>query len=326
MQAYMSEEHWLIKDVVIAPGEQAEVKLPVGQLPSGNLIPIRTQIFRAAQPGPTMLVMAGMHGDEINGVEIVRQALEEGLFEQLKCGNVIAIPVLNVYGFINFSRDVPDGKDVNRSFPGAAHGSLAARVAFTLHKYFLPLVDFVVDFHTGGRSNFNYPQIRYTRGHETAAALARVFNAPFTIAYTPIRKSLRKVAGAHFDLPVLVFEGGENLRYDGLSIEYGLRGLRQVLRHQGMLDGEVTPSTTLHFDKSRWVRAPRAGLFQWMKPSGHRVQKGEPLGFIHDPYGHRVTKYVNAPRAGYIIGHNNTPVVSQGDALFHIAFTEPAAG
>jgi predicted deacylase len=318
----MAAEKWLIKDMTIAPGEETEVKLAAGQLPSGNLIPIRAQVFRSKKPGPTMLVMGGVHGDEINGVEIVRQALTAGLFESLRCGSVIAIPVLNVYGFINFSRDVPDGKDVNRSFPGSSQGSLAARVAHTLHKHILPLVDFGVDFHTGGQNNYNFPQIRYSRDHEAAAALARVFNAPFTLAYTPIRKSLRKVSFTHHDFPMLVFEGGESLRYDGLSIEYGLRGIRRLLRHYGMVAGEVDPPNSLHLNRSRWVRAPRAGLFQWMKPSGHRVRKGEPLGFLHDPYGHKAARYVYAPRAGYIIGHNNTPVVSQGDALFHLAYQE----
>ncbi|MCB0638915.1 MAG: succinylglutamate desuccinylase/aspartoacylase family protein [Lewinella sp.] len=318
----MKAENWLIKDTRIAPGEQTEVKLAVGQLPSGNLIPIRAQIFRAKRPGPTMLVMGGVHGDEINGVEIVRQALAGGLFESLLCGSVIAIPVLNVYGFINFSRDVPDGKDVNRSFPGSSSGSLASRVANTLHKHILPLVDFGLDCHTGGQNNYNYPQIRYTRGDEKAAELAKVFGAPFTIAYTPIRKSLRKVSQSHHAFPMLVFEGGENLRYDGLSIEFGLRGIRRLLVHHGMLAGTKEVVVSEHFAKSRWVRAPKAGLFQWMKPSGHRVRKGEPLGFIHDPYGHKSARYVHAPRDGHIIGHNNTPVVGQGDALFHVAYHE----
>lgn len=318
----MSTSTWQIKDTEIPAGQNMEVKLPVGQLASGNLIHVRAQIFRSSVEGPTLLVLGGVHGDEINGVEIVREALEGAYFEQLRRGSVIAIPVLNVYGFINFSRDVPDGKDLNRSFPGRASGSLASRVAHTLHKYIMPLVDVGIDFHTGGRNNYNFPQIRYTRGNERARELAQVFAAPCTIAYTPIRRSLRKVALSQHEVPMLVFEGGENLRYDGYSIERGLEGIRRILRQHRMIDGQNEPRTTLHFNKTTWVRAPRAGLFQWMKSSGKQVRKGEPLGFVNDPYGHRDTKYILAPREGFIIGHNNTPVVNAGDALFHIAYWE----
>ena len=315
-------EDLLINGNTVAPGENTLVKLSVGQLPSGNPIHILAHVFRSTEPGPTMLVLGGVHGDEINGVEIVREAVERQLFTSLKCGNVIAIPILNVYGFINFSREVPDGKDVNRSFPGSAKGSLASRVAYSLHKEILPHVSFGVDLHTGGQSNYNYPQIRYTRGHVQAAELAKVFAAPITLSYAAIRKSLRRVALLKHDLPMLVFEGGENLRYDGLSIQKGLEGIQRLLIHHEMVEGELARSSSLHFEKTSWLRAPRGGLFQWMKPSGNWVKKGEPLGFINDPYGAKKMRYLRAPRDAYIIGHNNTPVVSQGDALFHLAAVE----
>ncbi len=269
-----------------------------------------------------MLVMGGVHGDEINGVEIVRESIARKFFGGLERGSVIAIPILNVYGFINFSREVPDGKDVNRSFPGSAKGSLAARVAYTLHKEILPNVSFAVDFHTGGQSNYNYPQIRYTKGHVQSAELAKVFAAPLSISYGAIRKSLRKVALDKHNIPMLVFEGGENLRYDGLSIQKGLEGIERLLIHHEMKPGTLPTGTTLHFERTSWLRAPRGGLFQWMKPSGNWVKKGEPIGFINDPYGAKKTRYLISPREAYIIGHNNTPVVSQGDALFHLAFAE----
>ena len=155
----------LIHKTEISPGEQAVVKIPVGRLPSGNQIRMEANVYRAQKEGPTVLVMAGVHGDEINGVEIVRRALASGLFEQLQSGSVVAIPLVNVYGFINFSRAVPDGKDVNRSFPGSMKGSLASRVARALTKKVLPQIDFTVDYHTGGDSLHNHPQIRYSKGH-----------------------------------------------------------------------------------------------------------------------------------------------------------------
>lgn len=308
-----------IREQEVAIGEQQVIKLPVGQLPSGTSIGISAHVFRAKAHGPTVLFLGGVHGDEINGVEIVRQAISSGYFNKLTRGSVIAIPVLNVYGFINFSREVPDGKDVNRSFPGTSQGSLAARVAYTLHKHILPLVDFGVDFHTGGRSNYNYPQIRYTLGHQASHKLAMAFAAPITIAYKPIRKSLRKVALDKHEASILVFEGGENLRYDGPSIQKGLEGIKRLLQFSNMISGTSEKPATTHFNKSSWVRAPRGGLFQWIKASGSAVQKGEPLGFISDPHAQKATRYLYAPRDSFIIGHNNTPVVNQGDALFHLA-------
>ena len=304
----------------IALGQNQTIKIPVGQLPSGNLINIYTHVFRASEPGPTILILGGVHGDEINGMEIVRQVIQSDMLNQLVKGTVIAIPVLNVYGFINFSREVPDGKDVNRSFPGTKTGSLAARVAFAIHKHILPLVDIGLDFHTGGRNNYNYPQIRYTEGDEAAAELARIFGAPVSISYKSIRKSLRRIARDKHQVPLLVFEGGEAQRYDGLSIQHGLAGIRRVLQHHEMLDESYQLEKGLHFDHSSWVRAPRGGLFQWMKSSGSWVKRGEPLGFISDPQGIKDSRFIHARVDAFMIAHNNTPVVSMGDALFHLAY------
>ena len=307
-----------IHQTEIAPGENTIVKLLVGSLPPGNRIHIHAHVYRSPNPGPVMLVLAGVHGDEINGVEIVRRTIDYKLFENLVRGTVIAIPLLNVYGFIHFSREVPDGKDVNRSFPGNMTGSLASRVARTLTKKVLPLIDFGVDFHTGGRSHYNYPQIRFSKGDVFSEKLARAFGAPYLIANPPIPKSLRKVA-LEAGKPILVFEGGENLRYDGFSIERGLAGLKRLMYTQGMIETEVKGDPSILFSKTSWLRASRAGMFRWSKPSGHKIFKGEPIGLINDPYGQKEI-YLVAPRDGYIVGHNNAPVVSQGDALFHIGY------
>lgn len=305
-----------INNVSIEPGEQKVVKVHIGRLPSDTRIHINIHIFRSETPGPTMLVLAGVHGDEINGVEIVRRTIAGRFFDPLKCGSVIVIPLLNVYGFINFSREVPDGKDVNRSFPGNLNGSLASRVARSVTKKVLPFVDFGIDFHTGGRNNYNYPQVRYTAGDPASAELARAFDAPFTLANRPIAKSLRKVALKQ-EIPIIVYEGGENARLDGFSIEQGLMGLRRLMVAQGMLDGDLMTQTSRHFSQSTWLRAGKSGLFRWQKNSGHAIRKGEPLGVINDPYGMDEIPVI-APRSGYIIGHNNAPVVNTGDALFHI--------
>lgn len=311
-----------IADGEFYPGQSGPVEVAAGQLPSGNLVSITANVFRAYQPGPVLLFLAGVHGDEINGVEIVRRCLASKLFEKLEAGTVIAIPLLNVYGFNNFSRDVPDGKDVNRSFPGTNSGSLASRIANGLSKNILPHVDLAVDFHTGGRGTYNFPQIRYNLEDDRAAVAAHAFAPPLVVGNRAPAKSLRRSALKNHDIPVLTFEGGENLRYDAQSIDVGVAGIKRLLFQQKMLTKKPSQpeKEPLVVQNSTWIRAGRAGLFQWSKKSGFKVRKGEPIGSIFDPQGKQPAKRLKSPRDGFIIGHTNSAVVSQGDALFHIGW------
>ena len=313
------QKDFIINKKKIEPGANELIKLNVARLPSGNVINIRIHVYRSENPGPTMLILGGVHGDEINGVEIVRRSIDSKLFEGIKAGSVIAIPLLNIYGFINFSRDTADGKDVNRNFPGSKSGSLASRVAYNLTKEVLPLIDFGIDYHTGGSSRYNYPQIRFSVGDSQAEKLAKQFAAPYLIRKNNIPKSLRKVSSG-MGTPIIVFEGGESLRYDGFSIDNGLAGLKRVMHAQGMIEHSVNPvRRTILFDRTSWVRAEQAGMFMWTQQSGAKVSKGELLGVINDPHGHAEIP-VFSSRNGYIIGHNNAPVISAGDALFHIGY------
>ena len=311
----------VINNHKFAPGDKGIVKIPVGRLPSDTNISIEAHVFRGLEEGPVNLILAGVHGDEINGVEIVRNFLFNQDFDKLEKGSLIIIPLLNVFGFINFNRYVPDGKDVNRSFPGTFNGSLASRIARTITKYILPHVDFVFDFHTGGDSRYNYPQIRFTKNDNIAAELAKVFNPPFIIESGLIPKSLRKTT-KELKIPTLVYEAGESVRLDGLSIHIGLRGLRKCLEYLEMFpaaEHEKDLKESIIIKKTSWVRANYAGIFIWTKSSGHYVNKGDKLGHIHDPYGQKSIEVISH-RTGYIIGHNNASVVNQGDALFHIGY------
>lgn len=312
-------ESFIIDNQSVAPGESEVVRIRVSRLPSGTRINIFAHVFRAINPGPTVLIMAGVHGDEINGIEIVRRLIHGRALHSIEAGTAIVIPLLNVYGFINFSRDVPDGKDVNRSFPGSSRGSLASRVAHTLTHKILPEVDIAIDMHTGGSSKFNYPQIRYSRKDDAALELAYAFGAPFIIRKPYIPKSFRKVAN-QMGIPVMVYEGGESERLDGFCIETGLSGTLRVLRQLEMLSDAPEPTYPVRsFQKAGWVRATGSGIFIWTKQSGTWVQKGETLGTISSPQGDRVI-HVKAKKDGYIIGHNNASVVHSGDALFHVAY------
>ncbi len=304
------------------PGSSGLVRLNAGRLPSGNRISIFTYIFRSKNPGPTLLFLGGMHGDEINGVEIVRRAIQDRLFSKLTAGNVIAIPLLNIFGFINFSRDVPDGKDVNRSFPGNLSGSLASRVARLLTKRILPLVDMGIDFHTGSDNHWNYPQLRYSPKHQEARDLALQCNHDLILEKPVLPKSLRKVA-RDLKKPIIIFEGGEALKLESNVVEKGLLVIKNALYANNMLEGKRPnpPVISRIFKKAVWERAPEGGLVTFYRQSGTYVRRGEVLGIISDPFGQKEVR-IYASRDGYLIAHNNAPVVNIGDGMFHVAYEE----
>jgi predicted deacylase len=311
---------FVIDKVEIPPGSNTLVSMNVGRLPSDTPIYVTAHIYRAIQAGPTVLLLAGVHGDEINGIESLRGLIESEIFTNLKAGNLIVVPLLNVFGFINFSREVPDGKDINRSFPGSISGSLASRVARVISKKILPHTDYAIDLHTGGASRYNYPQIRYTTNDQKAQKLAEAFKAPYTIAKPTIAKSFRKIS-KELDIPAIVFEGGESIRLDGFSIEKAREGILRTLHSLEMGEFQLSPVnfTRTHVHKTSWIRAPYSGIFIWSRQSGAFVQKNEVIGLIKDPYG-RKTVQVSSHKAGYIIGHNNASVVNHGDALYNLAY------
>ncbi len=312
----MNEQIMKIYNTTIKPGQNITIQIPVANLPSGTAINLFAHVYRSKHPGPTILLTGGVHGDEVNGIEIVRRAVREKMFNGLKKGAVIAVPLLNVYGFINFSRGFPDGKDVNRAFPGSKNGSLASMIAHAFTQEILPFADLALDFHTGGKSVYNFPQARYSLEDPESRVLANELNMPCTIESGLIAKSLRKTAYQK-GIPMVVFEGGESLRIDELSISEGLRGLKNVLISRQMIGGEPKTIESLVLTNKMWIRANKSGIFSLEKKSGDFVEKGETLGKITNPYNTYQTK-VTAKMKGFIFGHNNNPVVNSGDALFHI--------
>ncbi len=302
----------------IDPGEQKEIQLNIARLPTYTNIDLPVHVFRAEEEGPGLLLTGALHGDELNGVEIIRRMVSKKMLIPQK-GTVIAIPIVNVYGFIQNVRGLPDGKDINRSFPGVKGGSLARLLAYTLMNEIVPKIDYGIDFHTGGSARANYPQIRCVLDDEENLELARAFDAPFTIHSSLIDKSFRKAAhkkGKH----ILVFETGESTRFDEPGIQEGIDGTLRLMKYLGMKEGEPeTDHETEIYKKTTWVRAKYAGLFQPKVELGEKVNKKQILGHITDPYGNERFKAV-APQTGRIIGLNYAPVVHKGDALLHLAY------
>ncbi|MEO9485272.1 MAG: succinylglutamate desuccinylase/aspartoacylase family protein [Ekhidna sp.] len=300
----------------IDPGKEKQILAVISKLPTRTEIEIPIIVSRSKKPGPTLLLMGGMHGDEINGVEIVRRLIANR-YNRPEIGTVICIPIFNVYGFLNFSRQVPDGKDVNRSFPGTRSGSLASQLAFHFRKEILPVIDLGLDFHTGGARINNYPQIRGLMDNPKNLAMAKAFGAKYIIN-SPLReKSLRKEAGK-LNKSILVYEAGESLRLRKHAIDEGVNGALRVMKHLGMRsEAPNTIGEPIMISKSKWIRARAAGLYYSYVRSGEQVEIGQKLGLIAGPFG-EFERPIKSTVKGHVIAVNNNPVVNRGDALMHI--------
>ena len=306
-------------------GESKTIDFSIAKLYTSTKIEIPIIIERALIPGPTILLTAGIHGDEINGVEIVRQVIAKKI-NKPKVGTIICIPILNIFGFLNANRVFPDGRDLNRVFPGTKTGSLASRVAYHLTDQILPHIDYCLDFHTGGSSRFNAPQIRIRPNDEVLMNFAKVFNAPFTVYAPNIEKSFRSTC-AKMNIPILLFEGGKSLSSNKLIVKTGVEGVMRLLNQLEMLAEKFTVpeiiSETILIEKSKWIRAQKSGLLHVKIDCNKHVLKDEFLATITDPYGTMRFK-VRAPNEGYIINVNHAPIVHQGDAIFHISTIDSA--
>jgi predicted deacylase len=300
----------------IYPGESKQVVVNIARLPSRTIIDTLIHVYRSEKEGPVLLLSAGLHGDEINGIESLRRMIvKKQLMPEI--GTVICIPIINIYGFLNFSRDLPDGKDINRSFPGSENGSLASRVAHFIVQDILPQIDYGIDYHTGGAAKSNYPQVRCITKDEENLNLAKAFAAPIILNSNYRPGSLRKEAAKN-GKRIIVYEGGESLRFDENAIEQAIKGTKRVMHYLNMVskspNKEFTPTLV---EKSSWVRAKYAGMFRSNIMPGDTVKKNQIIGSITDPYGDFEHKK-KAPFNGIVIGKNNNPIVHAGDALFHL--------
>ena len=307
-----------IGQTVVAPGEQASLSLPVADLYTGTSLSMPVRVVSGRRDGPVLFVSAAIHGDELNGVEIVRRLLKRKALKSLR-GTLLAVPVVNVHGFLDQSRYLPDRRDLNRSFPGSPRGSIAARMAHTFVSEILARADCGIDLHTGAINRSNLPQVRGNLDDARTLELARAFGAPVIIDSKIRDGSLRECA-AERGLPVLVYEAGEALRFDEVSIRAGLRGVLKVMRHLGMLPPAKRAKNIdpVIADSTSWVRAPASGIVTRKARLGARVVAGERLATVGDPLGEEDAG-VSAPFDGIVIGRSTLPLAHEGDALFHVA-------
>jgi predicted deacylase len=304
----------------IPEGKRTVLDLEVAKLHTRTTVKVPVIIERSLNPGPVILLLAGIHGDETNGVGIIREIIDLGI-NKPKNGTIICIPVFNIFGYLIQTREFPDGRDLNRMFPGTLNGSLASQFAYQFTKEIAPFVDYVIDFHTGGGELDNIAQIRCSKHDEKALELAKVFNPPMIVFSHNITKSLRDTLHK-MGKTVLLFEGGKSKELNPTVINEGVNGTKNVLIHLDVIEGEITVrETPIFVEKAKWLRASHSGMFKIRVANGSFVKKREVLGVIQDPFG-EFKKKIYAPFNCHIFCINKTPIVNKGDALFHLSLEE----
>jgi len=309
-----------INGIAVAAGQRVTVDLPVGQLYTHAPMNMPVHIVNGKQSGPILFVSAAIHGDEIIGVEIIRRLLKLPSLKRLR-GSLIAVPIVNIHGFISHSRYLPDRRDLNRSFPGSERGSLAGRLAHLFMEEIVSQSSHGIDLHTGALHRSNLPQIRANLDDPKTERLARAFGVP-VLLNSQLRDGSLREAAAEAGIPMLLYEAGEALRFDELAIRAGVSGIVAVMRHLEMLAPSKRRKTSLPDPMiaraSSWIRAPQSGILRASVGLGTHVHKGDMLGVISDPFGEN-EEPVTAPFTGITIGRLNLPLVNEGDALFHVA-------
>jgi len=311
-----------IGDVEVAPGRRAHVELPVSRLFTGAELAMPVTVLHGAQQGITIWISAAVHGDEINGVEIVNRVLGE-LDPSTMRGTILAVPVVNVHGFMNGDRYLPDRRDLNRSFPGSSKGSLASRLANLFMTEVVSKCSIGIDLHTASDNRTNLPQIRANLDDDQTKQLAGVFGPPL-IMHSKNRAGTLRQAAVKKGKSVLLYEAGEPLRFNRICIDTGVAGIRRVLRHLDIADWDGPDAGPVAESRnSGWVRASKSGVARLEVEIGETVEEGEELGTIIDAFGKRLSG-IKAKKSGLVIGRTLYPLVNKGDALVHIAVLEPA--
>lgn len=306
--------------ITVAPGTEQRIELPIARLPTQTMLSLPVHVINGHSDGPHLWLSAAIHGDELNGVEIIRQVLEQVKPNKLQ-GALLAVPIVNIFGFIEQSRYLPDRRDLNRSFPGSARGSLAGRIAHLFMKEIVSHCSHGIDLHTASNHRVNLPQIRANLDDSETYRCAQAFGAPAIIHANTRDGSLRQAA-AKQGISVLLYESGEALRFDQEAIKVGVEGVLQVMTALKMMDsdfksdqGKTPPKESR---ETKWVRASQSGILHLQIELGQTVNKRQKIGYIADALGD-TNKRVQSPCDGIVIGFTKNPLVNQGDGIVHVA-------
>lgn len=303
----------------IHAGEKLSLALPLPELFSCTPLYMPIKVIHGKQEGPCLLVIAAVRGNELNGTEIINRLLASPGIQKLK-GTLIAIPVVNVYGFMTRSRNMPGNVDLDKNFPGSEHGTHAARVAHSFLQNIFDLADYCIDLRTGFLNYTNLPQVFITPGDDKGKMMAEAFEAPVISNIKPLPHSLRTMAKEQ-NKPYIVYEAGEAMRFDESAIKVGIKGIANVMRKLDMLPTKSNIKPIKHFitDECVWVRASTSGICHDQIQLGQLVKKNQLLTTINDPFAAGKSEEIFSPYEAVVVGKNNSPLVHEGEAIFQLA-------
>jgi hypothetical protein len=309
-----------IAGIQVQPGTRQTIEVQVAKLYTHTPLHIPVEIVHGRRDGPVLMVCGAIHGDEINGVEIVRRVLTNTALRNVR-GTLVAVPIVNIFGFVQRTRYLPDRRDLNRCFPGSESGSLGGRIAYLLRTQIMEHVTHIIDLHTGAIHRFNLPQIRAELKTPETARMAEAFAAPVIIDAGLREGSLRAYADSQ-NIPVITYEGGEALRFDEVVIASGVKGVMRVMRALEMTPAKKSVKPPRKRSEvaasSQWVRADIDGIMRPVAKLGQKIRKGQKLAMVADPFGASETAIIS-PCSGIVICVNNLPLVNEGEAIYHIA-------
>ncbi len=313
-----SETVFSISGIRIAAGETREIYLKVSESFLSGAIQVPVTVIRGRKPGPIGFVLAAIHGDEINGADIVRRLIFDVDHEKLS-GTLIAIPVVNIPGFLIQSRYLPYHRDLNRFFPGKRNGNNAERFAYRLFSEIIQKCDFGIDLHTAASGRLNLPHVRGDMSHPRVRNLARAFGATVLVDQRGVKGSLRREA-TDIGVPTILFEAGETQRFSRKTSLIGLNGVLSVFSEMGMWPEyeEARPPFQVIVKASDWVRAEKGGILDLVVKPGDLIYQGDWIGSILNPFGKTVTQ-IRAPTTGIVIGVTTAPLTIPGTGIVHVA-------
>jgi predicted deacylase len=313
-------EPFIIGDVAVMPGEEKDLLLQASESFSGGDVKMPVVVIHGTKKGPVLCLTAGIHGDELNGIEIVRDVLETNSPEGL-AGTIVGVPILNLFGFWNQSRYLPDRRDLNRHFPGRPAGSTASRIAFKVWNDVITKCTHLIDFHTGSHHRSNLPQVRADLRKPVIEKFARAFHAEVTV-HNPGQRGTLRFEAAQAGIPAILYEAGEPMRFQRREIRSGVIGVQNVMVALGMRGGQdIEPKTSSTFLETRWVRAQQGGIAEIYPSLGEVVEKGDVVGVVSDPL-RRTKGTLIAPFSGRVIGKVLAPTVIPGIAVLHLGIAD----
>jgi uncharacterized protein len=300
----------------VAPGTRKRLLWTSGTAIEGFASPVPVIVLNGSGPGPVLCLTGAVHGDELNGIEVVRRVLDDVDVEELN-GAIIGVPIVNIQGFYRGTRYLPDRRDLNRYFPGNARGSAATRMAHSFFTEVIQNCSALIDLHTGSLNRTNLPQVRANLNIPSIARMTQAFGATVVLHSVGEKRSLRRAA-TEAGIPSVTFEMGEPMRVQPEQVEHGAKAIETLMYSLGMTRqrrywGDPEPV----YYASKWVRVDHGGILFSDVALGERVSEGELLGVVTDPISNEQHR-IYAPASGRILGMALNQVVLPGFAAYRI--------